>query len=142
MKEHEQVGIDPCQMRSIQHVAENIPLDSPPATADHLASPSTHSGDHTWQNRDEPVLRKGKTQLEIAQAVSSGEMVVLVMIERPTGEVGGLPGRDWSLRFTEVYRKAGSEWEMVHRHADALVPRISLEQLSALARGIPLRSGG
>jgi ketosteroid isomerase-like protein len=87
-------------------------------------------------------FRKGKTQLEVAQTVSSGELAVLVMIERQTGEVGGLPEQDWSLRVTEVYRKAGSEWELVHRHADALVHRISLEQLSALARGVPLASGG
>ena len=81
-------------------------------------------------------FRKGKTQLEVAQTYSSGELVVLVMIERQTGEVGGLPEQDWSLRVTEVYRKAGSEWELVHRHADALVHPISLEQLSVLARGV------
>jgi ketosteroid isomerase-like protein len=86
-------------------------------------------------------FRNGKTQLEVAQTISSGELVVLVMIERQSGEVGGLPEQDWSLRVTEVYRKAGPEWELVHRHADALVHRISLEQLSALARGVPLASG-
>ena len=29
MKEHEQVDVDPCQMRGVHHAAENIPLDSP-----------------------------------------------------------------------------------------------------------------
>jgi ketosteroid isomerase-like protein len=81
-------------------------------------------------------FRNGKTQLEVAQTYASNELVVLVMIERQTGEVGGLPEQDWSLRVTEVYREAGSEWELVHRHADALVHRITLEQLSALARGV------
>jgi ketosteroid isomerase-like protein len=80
-------------------------------------------------------FRNGKTHLEVAQTHSSNELAVLVMIERQTGEVGGLPEQDWSLRVTEVYRKAGSEWELVHRHADAGVHRITLEQLSALARG-------
>ena len=56
------------------------------------------------------------------------------MIERQTGEVGGLPEQDWSLRLTEVYRTAGVEWELAHRHADALVHPITLQQLSALAR--------
>jgi len=86
--------------------------------------------------RVEPHFRNGKTQLEVAQTYSSNELAVLVMIERQTGEVGGLPEQDWSLRVTEVYRRAGSEWELVHRHADAGVHRITLEQLSALARGV------
>jgi ketosteroid isomerase-like protein len=60
---------------------------------------------------------------------------VLVVIERQHGEVGGLPDQDWSLRVTWVFRRDGSEWRQVHRHADPLVHGISLEQLSALARG-------
>ena len=47
------------------------------------------------------------------------------MIERQTAEVGGLPAQDWSLRVTEVYRKAGSEWQLVHRHADPLVRHVN-----------------
>jgi ketosteroid isomerase-like protein len=46
------------------------------------------------------------------------DIVLLVMIERQTAEVGGLPEQDWSLRATEVYRKKGSEWQLVHCHAD------------------------
>ena len=109
-----------------------------------FGGPASHGFDASPQRLAElsRYFRKGKTQLEVAQTYSSGELAVLVMIERQIGEVGGLPEQDWSLRVTEVYRKAGSEWEFVHRHADALVHRISLEQLSALARGIPLRSGG
>jgi ketosteroid isomerase-like protein len=62
-------------------------------------------------------------------------MVVLVMIERQRGEVGGLPDQDWSLRVTQVYRRDGSEWRLVHRHADPLVNNIGLEQAAAIARG-------
>jgi ketosteroid isomerase-like protein len=62
--------------------------------------------------------------------------VVLVMIERQTAEVGGLPEQDWSLRVTEVYRKAGSEWQLAHRHADPLVRLVKLEQAAAIARGL------
>lgn len=109
-----------------------------------FGGPATHGFDTSPQRLAElsRYFRKGKTQLEVAQTLSSGELVVLVMIERQTGEVGGLPEQDWSLRVTEVYRKGQSEWELVHRHADALVHRISIEQLSALARGVPLPSGG
>ncbi len=65
----------------------------------------------------------------------SGDLAVLVVIERQHGEVGGLPDQDWSLRVTLVYRRDGSQWRQVHRHADPLVHGISLEQLAALARG-------
>jgi ketosteroid isomerase-like protein len=51
------------------------------------------------------------------------------------GEVGGLPDQDWSLRVTQVYRREGSEWRLVHRHADPLVNGISVEQAAAIARG-------
>jgi hypothetical protein len=51
------------------------------------------------------------------------------------GDVGGLPDQDWSLRVTQVYRREGSEWRLVHRHADPLVKGISVEQAAAIARG-------
>jgi len=81
-------------------------------------------------------FRNGKTSQEIVQTCASEDIVVLVMIERQTGEVGGLPEQDWSLRVTEVYRKAGSEWQLVHRHADPLVRHVKLEQAAAIARGL------
>jgi len=81
-------------------------------------------------------FRNGKTDLELVQTYACEDIVVLVMIERQTAEVGGLPEQDWSLRVTEVYRKAGSEWQLVHRHADPLVRPVKLEQAAALARGL------
>jgi len=56
-------------------------------------------------------------------------------IERQHGEVGGLPAQDWSLRVTLVFRRDESGWRQVHRHADALVHGIDLDQLAVLARG-------
>ena len=81
-------------------------------------------------------FRNGKTDLDFAQTHACEDIVVLVMIERQSAEVGGLPEQDWSLRVTEVYQKAGSEWQLVHRHADPLVRRVMLEQAAALARGL------
>ena len=80
-------------------------------------------------------FQAGEADLELVQSYASGDIVVLVVIERQHGEVGGLPDQDWSLRVTLVFRRDGSEWRLIHRHADPLVHGISLEQLSALARG-------
>jgi ketosteroid isomerase-like protein len=83
----------------------------------------------------ERYFRSGESELELVQSYASGDMVVLVMIERQHGEVGGLPDQDWSLRVTLVYRREGSEWRLAHRHADPLVHGIGLEQAAAIARG-------
>ena len=81
------------------------------------------------------TFKSGKSSLELEYAYASDAMIALVMIERQTAEVGGLPEQDWSLRVTEVYRKDGSDWQLVHRHADPLVQRRTLDQTAALARG-------
>ena len=83
----------------------------------------------------------GEAELEVVQTFASGDLVVLVAIERQHGEVGGLPSQDWSLRVTLVFRRDGNEWRLAHRHADPLVHGISLEQVATLARGVPASSG-
>jgi hypothetical protein len=45
-----------------------------------------------------------------------------------------LPDQDWSLRVTQIYRRDGSDWQLVHRHADPLVRTVDLEEAAALAR--------
>lgn len=77
----------------------------------------------------------GTFDQEVVAAYNSGDLVVLATIERLRAEVGGLPEQDWSLRVTQVFRRDGAEWRLVHRHADPLVNGISLEQAAALARG-------
>jgi ketosteroid isomerase-like protein len=80
-------------------------------------------------------FQAGETELEVVQTYASGNMAVLVVIERQRAVVGGLPEQDWSLRVTLVFRREGGEWQLVHRHADPLVHSISLEQAAAIARG-------
>jgi ketosteroid isomerase-like protein len=76
----------------------------------------------------------GEARLEHVETHAWGDTVVLVMIERQHGQVGGLPDQDLSLRVTHVYRRVGSEWLLVHRHADPLVRPIALDEVAALAR--------
>jgi ketosteroid isomerase-like protein len=77
----------------------------------------------------------GTTSLEVVATYASGDMVVLAAIERQHAVVGDLPPQDWSLRVTLVFRRSGTDWEMVHRHADPLVQGISLGQSATIARG-------
>jgi ketosteroid isomerase-like protein len=80
-------------------------------------------------------FRSGEGELELVQSYASGDLIVLVLIEHQHAAVGGLPDQDWSLRVTHVYRREGDEWRVVHRHADPLVKKITVEQAAAIARG-------
>ncbi len=75
----------------------------------------------------------GEATLEHVAAHTWGDTVVLSMIERQHGRVGGQPDQDLSLRVTQVYRREGSDWLLVHRHADPLVTTLTLEELTAPA---------
>jgi ketosteroid isomerase-like protein len=94
-----------------------------------------------YENRSESLLKAanyfkaGEARLDVVQTYASGDLVVLVMIERQHGEVGGLPDQEWPLRVTQIYRRDGSGWQLVYRPADPLVHSISLEQAALLARG-------
>jgi ketosteroid isomerase-like protein len=80
-------------------------------------------------------ITSGTFDQEVVATYATDALVVLVTIERVRAEVGGLPVQDWSLRVTQVFRREGAEWRLVHRHADPLVNGISVEQAAALARG-------
>jgi ketosteroid isomerase-like protein len=83
----------------------------------------------------EEYFRGGEAEQEVIQTYASGNLAVLVVIERQHGVVGGLPDQEWPLRVTLVFRHDGNQWWQVHRHADPLVHAIDLSQLSILARG-------
>jgi ketosteroid isomerase-like protein len=81
-------------------------------------------------------FRGGEAKVEVVETYASGDLAVLIVIERQHGMIGDLAEQDWSLRVTWVFRRtAESDWEAVHRHADALVHAIDHERLGALARG-------
>lgn len=77
----------------------------------------------------------GEAVLDVQHTYVSGDLAVLVAIERQHGEVGGYPEQDWSLRITVVFRRAGDRWQIVHRHADPLVRAIPFDDFARLARG-------
>ena len=80
-------------------------------------------------------FRGGEATVEVVETYTSGDLAVLVVIERQHGTIGDLPEQDWSLRVTLVFRREAAGWRLAHRHADALVHPISYDQLAALARG-------
>ena len=73
--------------------------------------------------------------MDVVESYASGDFVVLVLIERQHGKVGGLPDQDWSLRVTMLFRREGDDWQLLHRHADPLLHEIDLQRAAALARG-------
>jgi ketosteroid isomerase-like protein len=83
----------------------------------------------------------GEAELDLVQSYASGDLVVLVLIERQHGQVGGLPPQVLDLRVTLVYRREGSQWRLAHRHADPLAHGIATELMAALARGDPAVAG-
>jgi ketosteroid isomerase-like protein len=76
----------------------------------------------------------GEARLEHVETHAWGDTLVLVMIERQHGRIGTQPDQNLSARVTHVYRRDGSDWELVHRHADPLVAMISPDQLHELMR--------
>jgi ketosteroid isomerase-like protein len=101
------------------------PLGGPPERYEDRSESLRASADY---------FQSGEAKLELADAHVWGDTAVLLMIERQHGEVGGLPDQSWPLRVTQVYRREGSEWQLVHRHADPLVETVELEEAAALAR--------
>lgn len=81
------------------------------------------------------TFRGGQAELVVFQTYRSGDLAVLVAVERQSGEVGDVPPQDWSMRLTLVFRRDETGWRLVHRHADPLVRPVSLELFAAISRG-------
>src|SRR6184192_4077827 len=57
----------------------------------------THGFDASSERLEamERYFQAGEADLELVQSYASGDIVVLVVIERQHGEIGGLPDQDW-----------------------------------------------
>jgi ketosteroid isomerase-like protein len=100
-------------------------------TADHTALTLRARTGREWPASSSP----GTLDQELVATYNSGDLVVLVTVERARAEIAELPEQDWSLRVTQVFRHDDTGWRLVHRHADPLVNSVSLEQAAALTRG-------
>jgi ketosteroid isomerase-like protein len=62
----------------------------------------------------------GEGRFEILQMAVSGDLGYWVGFQHATARVGGktIP---FELRVTEVFRREGDDWKLVHRHADSLM---------------------
>jgi ketosteroid isomerase-like protein len=88
-----------------------------------------------WLAEMEAFFKSGDVRLDVVETYASGDLAVLVAVERQHGEVGSYPPQDWSLRVTLVFRRDGSGWRLAHRHADPLVRPISFDRFAELAGG-------
>ena len=63
----------------------------------------------------------GKTTFEVLQQVQGAEVAHWVGFQRATVRLAGnAQPVAMSLRVTELFRREGDSWKLVHRHADSL----------------------
>ncbi len=80
-------------------------------------------GGKEWAARGPQTVkqfRNGASKLHVLASYQSADLLVLVTLEEQTTDIANKPSHPWSLRTTQVYRREGGEWKVVHRHADPL----------------------
>lgn len=82
------------------------------------------------------LFHGGTGTCEVVKTIVSGDVVVMVLIERNEAVVDDsrVP-QPWVLRTTQVFEKRPSGWVRLHRHADPLIRRRPPPDTFALARG-------
>ncbi len=84
------------------------------------------------QTRIAAQFHGGTGHTELVRAFANGDLLVLVLLEHNTVDFEGHPAHPWTLRTTQVFRRDGVRWLRLHRHADPLVQRRSLDATLAL----------
>jgi ketosteroid isomerase-like protein len=59
-------------------------------------------------------------RVEIIAAGVSGDLAYTVELEHTSVSIDGIPATPYTLRVTQIYRREGGEWKIVHRHGDHL----------------------
>ncbi len=71
----------------------------------------------------------GEGQLEILHMAASEGMAYWVGFQRATAHLRGRPEAvPFNLRVTELFRREGGTWKLIHRHADQLVAEPAAKQ--------------
>jgi ketosteroid isomerase-like protein len=72
--------------------------------------------------RDSSRFSSGESSFEILHRAAGDTVAYWVGFQRATARLdGGTDDIPFDLRITEVFRREGDEWKLVHRHADSLV---------------------
>ena len=71
--------------------------------------------------RDAARFASGNSHFEILHMAVSDGIAYWVGLQRASARLDGSPQAiPFNLRVTEVFRREGDDWKLVHRHADAL----------------------
>lgn len=93
---------------------------------------SVHGADQVWSTYERDVKSfapGGESSFEILQMGASDGLAFWVGFQRATTHMQGHEGEvPFDLRVTEVFRREGSSWKLVHRHADTLVSETKPEK--------------
>jgi ketosteroid isomerase-like protein len=88
------------------------------------------------QRQTARLFHGGTGECEVVRTIVSGDLAVIVLIERNEVVVDGSEApQPWVLRTTQVFEKRTAGWVRLHRHADPLISRRSPAETFSLARG-------
>jgi len=74
----------------------------------------------------------GDSHFEILQMEAGDDIAFWVGFQRATAQMeGSKEAVPFNLRITEVFRREGDDWKLVHRHADSLIDAPSKDKKKA-----------
>lgn len=93
-----------------------------PATFFHPAGPCVRGADRVLARYERDAAHfdaGGESRFEIFQMAAGGGIAYWVGLQHATARLKGKPEPvQMSLRVTEIFRREGGEWKLIHRHAD------------------------
>jgi ketosteroid isomerase-like protein len=92
-----------------------------------------HQGaDEVWSTyeRDAATFEGGgESRLEILHMAARDGLAYWVGFQRATAHLRGRPDAvPFNLRVTEIFRREGDAWKLIHRHADPLISEPATER--------------
>ncbi len=105
-------------------LGEIVAHDSP-ATFFGPSGGHTQGADAVWSRyeRDGAIFDSGaENRFEILHMAASDGLAYWVGFQRATAHLRGRPEAvPFNLRVTELFRREGEDWKLIHRHADPLI---------------------